>query len=166
MKTQAKKAPAPKLSNTEQLAYELEALKHRLTRQVAESQAAVEKLTAAMKSPFYAIDRFEWLGSYATGIVEGALAERVLAIADPKNADKDEVEPRSLEAAAQAVLNMETEALMRDQYRGSSTSAFHNATQDARREAASRFCGDFGVRRYLERITELKQKIAAERHAA
>lgn len=61
----------------------------------------------------------------------GALAQTVLAIAAEGE--------HSLERALQYVTDQETRALLSNQYRGGSSSDFHNATDAAKREGSAQF---------------------------
>lgn len=147
---------APKLTPQEELAYHVEYAQRAMDRMVTDATAEIEKLKSQLTSPFHALDRFGWLSSYAEGIAEAALAETVLEIAKELVAKE-----QPFEVALEAVIKREREALLNNHYRASSTSGYNNATEDARREAASRF-----IRRWESQVAKIKELRAAAAAAA
>jgi hypothetical protein len=149
-----------KPTNAERLANYLEELRHRITRDIDSGKASVAKLSEEMSHGSYrAIDRFEWLDGPAKDIAKAALAEKALAIHEDKKCEK----PISLHKACTYVLRDCRESLLGDRYRGGSTSSFHNATDDAKRAAASYWCDSmWSYESLCTRLEKLKAVVTAE----
>lgn len=143
--------PQPKLTPAQERERAVAHLQRALDRIMLDGKEHAEKLSARLVANKYvswgAMDALEWTESYSTEIAMGAFAESVYAAIDRA---KENGTKMALEAAAAKVIEEERGNLLRNSYRGSSTSAFHNAAQGARREGAVRFIERIG--QYLDDI--------------
>lgn len=99
----------------------------RLNAEIESFQDARAKLD--ISTPSAAVYALSWMEKFAEQAAYAALCEQTLAIA----------EKHGLQKAIEAVAEESRRQLMNNALRGTSTSAFHNATEAAQRAAASRF---------------------------
>ncbi len=111
-----------------------------LTAVVKSGQQEVDKINEAT-NPVSMLSAMEWMGGQAFDVAYAALAQKALDGADSSS----QLDPAYDLLAAIAHVRRECERdLMGDYLRGGST-AFSNATDDARRAAASRFAEQWAV---------------------
>ena len=121
----------------EQESYDEERLERTLRNMVADAQARRDELVKRFSNNNAdALNAIEWLAGEAAALKVGLLAERALAL-HAKQAEAGT--PMTFRAAAEYVADLERDALLRDTYRGASTSAFHNALEADYRKAARDF---------------------------
>ena len=121
----------------ERESYNEEHLGRALRDMVADAQATRDELAKRLSlGNSEALSAIEWLAGRAATIKVGLLAERALAL----HAERAEAgQPITFRAAAEHFADFERDALLRDAYRGASTSAFHNALEADYRKAARDF---------------------------
>lgn len=157
------KSPARAVLNTpvvvrpaeEKLSDQIGDLEHNMRALLRVSSNATATIIEKFQNAYTALNTLEWMETHATNIALGALAETVAAYTDANRS-----EPMNIVDAIEAVVTRERDSLMRNQYRGTSTSAWHNAAEGAKREAATRFVCENG--RCIERIRKLQAEIAAK----
>lgn len=113
-------------------------IKHHLAYMIKAGETARSKLLAKlMQTNSAAISAISWMEQPTEEIALAALAETVIGYTTR------EQQPVDLIKALVYVVKSETRKLMQNQYRGGSTSQFHNATETAQRAAAVRFIEAF-----------------------
>lgn len=152
-------APAVVRSAEEKLADEIESLQWTNDSIIKSGKKATEEVTAKFITSYNALYALEWMESFATTIAMGALGEAVKALSE-MSTDNNTGEQFDIVTAFEHVIKRETENMMGNRYRGSSTSAWHNATEASKREAACRFIeSNAGC---VRRIRKLQAEIAAK----
>lgn len=120
-------------------------------------QIAFERATG---QNYRMLEQLGWMDSATETIALGALAEKVVAFAD----GEDGRPGVGLVAAIGIVQTHETDALLNDHYRTSSSGSFHNAVEAAKRKAASYFVTSMAPR-MLEKLAREEAARAAARSA-
>ena len=138
LKRHAKKPEVVAVIKIQDTYAEVEAyVRRNLERQVTTGKAALAKFVADVQGStlYNAVERLTWLQDPSIEMQVGALACEVLSV--------QEGEDGQLELRLRYMVENQTRAMLTNQYRGGSSSAYHNATDVAKREGASRFIDSY-----------------------
>lgn len=150
-KQAAAQAPAEKPDPARALARRIEWAERRIAGEIEAGAKDLAEFKQKMTDANSALYRLGWLGGVAERLAEAALNEKVVWM-------KQENPLLDFEVCISNVVEYERRALLNDNYRGSSTSAFSNATEGAKRTAASRFVARWSSE--LEEIKKLRAEVA------